>query len=128
MSLTRLQSRRNQPMQHDPSARDQVEIVDHGGGEFAILGPLTFDTARRVMELSKPLFVDHDIIHIDLADVTDSDSAGLALLLEWVNWGRHYVHEIRYENVPEQIQAIARISEVSDLLAAGERWTGPLTK
>lgn len=107
---------------------DPVEIVDHGGGEFAIRGPLTFDTVRLVMDLSKPLFVDHDVLHIDLAEVTEGDSAGLALLLEWVNWARHYVHEIRYQNVPAQIEAIARISEVHDLLAAGERWTGPLTK
>jgi len=115
-------------MPHDPSAGDHVDVVDLGDGEFSIRGALTFDTVRQVMELSKPLFVDHDVIHIDLADVTKSDSAGLALLLEWVNWGRHYVHEIRYRNVPEQIQAIAKISEVSDLLAAGERWTGPLTE
>jgi len=115
-------------MLHEPSARYEAEIIDQGGGRFAIQGPLTYETAREVMELSKPLFADHDVLHIDLAEVTETDSGGLALLLEWVNWGRHYVHEIRYKNIPERIQAIARISEVSDLLAAGERWTGPLKK
>ena len=113
-------------MRHDPNARSQVELVEVGDGKFQIQGPLTFDTVNIVMQRSKALFADHDIIHIDLADVTESDSAGLALLLEWVNWARHYVREISYANIPEQIQAIARISEVSDLLFAGERWTGPL--
>ena len=115
-------------MWHDASAGEDAEIVDEGDGRFSIRGPLTFESVSHVMELSKPLFADHEVLHIDLAGVSDSDSAGLALLLEWVNWGRHYVHEIRYKNVPERIQAIAKISEVSDLLAAGERWTGPLTK
>lgn len=115
-------------MRHDPSAHEEAEIVDQGDGRFAIRGPLTFETVRSVMELSKPLFVDHDVLHIDLAEVTDGDSAGLALLLEWVNWGRHYVHEIRYKHVPKRIQAIAKISEVNDLLVAGERWTGPAGK
>ncbi len=115
-------------MRHDPNARNQVDIVSLGDGRFGIQGPLTFDTVNVVMQRSKALFADHDRLQIDLAEVTQSDSAGLGLLLEWVNWARHYVREIRFENIPEQIQAIARISEVSDLLVAGERWTGPLDK
>lgn len=115
-------------MPHDPDRRYHVDIVDQGGGRFAIEGPLIFETVSAVMERSKELFRDHNVLQIDLAQVSEGDSAGLALLLEWVNWARHYVHEIRYDNVPEQIQAIAAISEVSDLLAAGERWTGPLSK
>lgn len=113
-------------MRHDPKARSQVDIVSLGGGRFGIQGPLTFETVNLVLQRSKALFADHDTLQIDLAEVTESDSAGLALLLEWVNWARHYVREIRYDNVPARIQAIAKISEVGDLLAAGERWTGPL--
>lgn len=115
-------------MRHDPAAGNQADIVSLGEGRFGIQGPLTFETVNVVLQRSKALFADHDILHIDLAEVTESDSAGLALLLEWVNWARHYVREISYENIPEQIQAIAKISEVSDLLVAGERWTGPLNK
>ena len=59
-----------------------------------------------------------------IADVQDGDSAGLAVLLEWVNWAKNYVREIRYINVPDEIVAIAQISEVDDMLTKGERWTG----
>ena len=61
---------------------------------------------------------------IDLADVTASDSAGLALLLEWVTWANHSVREIRFIGVPERVLAIARTTEVEPLLTRGERWSG----
>ena len=36
------------------------------------------------------------------------------------------VREISFQDMPEQVIAIARICEVEDLLKAGERWTGPV--
>ncbi len=100
------------------------EITDLGNGHYAIAGDLTFATAGDVLEQSKEMFSDHTQIEVDLAGVGQADSAGLALLLEWVNWAKHDVREIKYLNTPREIIAIAEISEVDDLLQAGERWTG----
>lgn len=105
-------------------APGEVEFVDLGGGHFAIRGDLTFTTATAALEESKELFADHAIIDVDLSDVRRSDSAGLALLLEWVNWAKNYVREIRFRNIPQQVLSIAQISEVDDMLYKGERWTG----
>lgn len=102
----------------------EVEFVELGSGRFAIRGDLTFQTATAALEESKELFADHAIIEIDLANVRRSDSAGLALLLEWVNWAKNYVREIRFKNIPKQVISIAQISEVDDMLYKGERWTG----
>lgn len=104
----------------------QFELVELGGGRFALRGALSFATAKDILARSKPAFADHAVLKIDLSGVTHSDSAGLALLLEWINWAKHYRREIRYFDVPKAILAIARISEVTDLLHAGERWTGPV--
>lgn len=103
---------------------DKVRFEDLGGGRFALHGALNFFTVTEALETSKELFADHARIEVDLADVPEGDSAGLALLLEWVNWAKNYVREIRYLNVPSQIVAIAQISEVDDMLTKGERWTG----
>ena len=100
-----------------------VELIDEGGGRFTVTGELSFASAATVFERSRKLFDDHDRIEVDLSAVKYGDSAGLALLLEWVNWARYYVREIRYIGIPKQILAIARISEVEDMLSAGERWT-----
>ena len=102
------------------------EFNDLGGGRFALKGKVNFETVSEILADSKDLFAEYSVIKVDLSGVTASDSAGLALLLEWINWAKHYVREIRYFNVPEQIRAIAEISEVDDMLHAGERWTAPV--
>jgi phospholipid transport system transporter-binding protein len=117
---------RNEVMRHSSDSAAQFQLTDLGGGRFALSGALGFATAKAILAASKPLFADHAVLKVDFSAVTHSDSAGLALLLEWINWAKAYRREIRYFNVPPAILAIARISEVSDLLHAGERWTGPV--
>lgn len=102
----------------------RAEIVTVGEGRFALRGDLTFDTVAALMEQGQKRFTAHSRIIIDMTDVAGSDSAGLALLMEWVSWANHSVREIRYENVPERLVNIAAISEVENMLTAGERWSG----
>lgn len=102
----------------------ELKFEDFGDGKFALKGNLNFETVADALETSKTLFADHARIELDLTAVEEGDSAGLALLLEWVNWAKNYVREIRYINVPTGITAIAQISEVDDMLTRGERWTG----
>ena len=56
---------------------------------------------------------------IDLSSVSESDSAGLALLIEWLSVAKQAKRALRYENIPEQIQELARLSDVEPLLLAG---------
>ncbi|HUO81383.1 MAG TPA: STAS domain-containing protein [Gammaproteobacteria bacterium] len=108
------------------AAKLEFEVL--GDGKFAMRGDLAFETVTDALEASKDLFDDYPRIEIDLSGITEGDSAGLALLLEWVNWAKYYVREIRYTAIPKQIRAIAEISEVEDMLRIGERWTGPIEK
>ncbi len=95
-----------------------------GDGRFTVHGELTFQTVVPALDESKSLFAEHSTIELDLAGVTRADSAGLALMLEWVNWARGTAREIRYRNIPRQVISIAQISEVEDMLGRAERWTG----
>jgi phospholipid transport system transporter-binding protein len=99
-------------------------LEDKGDGRFALSGKLTFKTAEKILRASEEPFEDHAQLEIDLSDVTDSDSAGLALLLEWVTWANHSVREISFNGIPEKISAIAKTTEVEGLLERGERWSG----
>jgi phospholipid transport system transporter-binding protein len=111
---------------HAPGPADAggITFSDLGGGSFAVSGVLGFATAMEALEASRRLFEDYSRIEIDLSGVVRADSAGLALLLEWVNWARHTAREIRFLNIPAQIVSMAEISEVEDMLHMGERWTG----
>lgn len=100
------------------------ELQDMGEGRFALTGEITFETAERVLLASEEPFEQHTRIEVDLAGVTKADSAGLALLLEWITWANHTVREIRFLSMPERVLAIARTTEVEQLLKRGERWAG----
>jgi phospholipid transport system transporter-binding protein len=87
-------------------------------------GNMTFRTAGEILHTSEPMFEQHTRIEVDLSNVDKTDSAGLALLLEWITWANHSVREIRFVGMPERIDAIARTTEVDHLLRRGERWAG----
>lgn len=103
---------------------DKFELQDLGEGRFALTGEMTFETAERILLASEEPFEQHTRIEVDLEGVTKADSAGLALLLEWITWANHTVREIRFLSMPERILAIARTTEVEQLLRRGERWAG----
>ena len=65
------------------------KLEDRGGGKFALIGRMGFDTAGRILYDSEEMFEEHTRIEVDLAGVTETDSAGLALLLEWITWANH---------------------------------------
>ena len=102
----------------------EFTLENHGEGRFALTGEMTFDTAEKILDASESLFDEHSQLEVDLSGVTASDSAGLALLLEWVTWANHSVREIRFTGMPQRILAIARTTEVEPLLMRGERWSG----
>lgn len=100
------------------------EFRDLGEGRFALEGEMTFDTVAAILQESTEHFADHTMVEVDLAGITKTDSAGLALLLEWITWANHTVREIHFRNIPEKITNIAHTSDVEELLSAGERWVG----
>ena len=100
------------------------ELKDLGDGRFSLSGEMTFETAERILLGSEEPFEQHTRIEVDLAGVGKSDSAGLALLLEWITWSSHTVREIRFLSMPERVLAIAKTTEVDHLLKRGERWAG----
>jgi phospholipid transport system transporter-binding protein len=112
------------PSQEAGSGREEggrtgATFTELGEGRFELGGELSFHTAGAALEESKGLFSGHEAIEIDLAGITRADSAGLALLLEWVNWAHSNDRRLRFRNLPAQILCIAEISEVEDMLPTG---------
>ena len=50
-----------------------------------------------------------DII-LDFAQVTTTDSAGLALMIEWIKLSRHQRAQLHFRNVPKQLLNLAKLS------------------
>jgi len=107
-------------MQGEAVQRARVSISEPTSGRVVVTGELTFGTAREarqvgilVLESSRA-----ERIVVDCAAVTRADSAGLAVLLDWLAWGRRRSRPLSLQNLPATLVAIARISEVDGLLTA----------
>jgi phospholipid transport system transporter-binding protein len=96
----------------------KARLESLGTGRFRVSGVLDASTAADVLEQSEPRFAQapEPQIEVDLGGVGESDSAGLALLIEWMRVAKQAGKQIHFANVPEQIAALARISEVEDLI------------
>jgi phospholipid transport system transporter-binding protein len=97
----------------------RARLESLGTGRFRVSGVLDASTATAVLEESESRFEQAPEIHVDLGGVGESDSAGLALLIEWLRQARHARKPIHFVNVPAQIEALARISEVEELIGTG---------
>jgi phospholipid transport system transporter-binding protein len=96
----------------------QVGITEPTAGRIVVTGELTFATARDARQLGLMVLegTSAERIVIDCSGVTRADSAGLAVLLDWLAWARRKSRVLNLEGLPESLLAIARISEVDGLL------------
>jgi phospholipid transport system transporter-binding protein len=90
-----------------------------GGERSRVVGSLHFTTVSGLLTAGSEAIGRNEASVIDLAAVTTSDSAGLALLIEWLSVAKCANRTLRYENIPTQLQQLARLSEVEELLTPG---------
>lgn len=106
----------------------KFEVVDPG--HYRVVGPMTFKTVTALLRQSDGRFLRGERAQVDLSQVGDSDSAGLALLIEWKRLARQNNGIVTFANMPPQLTSLARISEVDELLnenAATEGTAQPAT-
>lgn len=99
-----------------PAEVTGFRIARAGDGRLAASGPLDFATAAAALRAGLGLMTGNRAWTIDLSGVTAGDSAGLAVLVEWMSAARARGASVRYASVPAQIVAIARISDLEGLL------------
>jgi phospholipid transport system transporter-binding protein len=102
------------------SSSAALRLTGGADGRFALEGPLVFATARSAREIgTRLLSAGAGAIEVDCAAVTTADSAGLAVLLDWMRTARSAGRTLRYASLPAGLTALARISEVEALLTGG---------
>lgn len=88
-------------------------------GRYAVSGELTFATVPAVLRETRGWFTEGGAIAVDLAGVSRADSAGLALLLEWLRSAKQRSARVVFEHMPAQIHAIARLTALEPVLEMG---------
>jgi phospholipid transport system transporter-binding protein len=94
-------------------AQARCRLEQTGDGRYALLGDLGIESAAGILRRGEAAFPE---ITVDLSGVTDADSAGLAVLIEWVRGARGEGRQIRFLGMPARLGDLARIGGVNELL------------
>ncbi|HYA37107.1 MAG TPA: STAS domain-containing protein [Candidatus Methylomirabilis sp.] len=80
-------------------------------GVFALSGRVTFQTVPQFMARTDDwLQSGTKTVTIDMQGVTLADSAGVALMLEWLQRARAAGRELVFTNLPEQVRQLIHVS------------------
>ncbi len=90
---------------------------DPHGTRVALDGTLDFDTAREVLGQGSRAIESSELTTIDFAGVGRCNSAGLALMIEWLAVARRANRRVRFAHVPDGLRQLARVCQVEYLLA-----------
>lgn len=81
-----------------------------------VAGALTATQVPELLRQSQRWFAAGQDLTLDLGAVTQADSAGVALLLDWTRQARQQQIQLRLINIPEQMQAIIDFCALGDIL------------
>jgi len=89
-----------------------------GAGQYELHGALTLGTVAGLREQGRETFArSSGPIVVNLGKVERADSGGLALLVDWLAWAQLARRELKFTALPAALLALARVSDVEDLLA-----------
>ena len=98
------------------SKSTDVEILHHGAGRFGLTGTVNFDNAGQVMAEGQRRFARHDDVVVDTSAAEVSNTAGLAVLMEWASWCNIRDIGLRYDGLHANALAVAELNGVTMML------------
>lgn len=87
-----------------------------GDGALRASGELTFETAAEALAAGDQLLASDTDAHIDLSGVREGDSAGLAVLVEWLAGQHARGGRLVYAGMPAQMRSMARMCGLEEML------------
>ena len=90
-------------------------MIRREGRKITVSGPVTLANAARVLEEGRQHLAE-GARTVDFGEVTEMDSALLALALAWLREARQAKRELAFANLPESLQTLCRLYGVEDLL------------
>ncbi len=96
---------------------NEPRLTETGNGRWLLEGELNFSSVLEVPGTPFTGLTAGREIQVDLKGVTRTDSAGLALLLEWQRESERVGKAITFIHVPEQLLAIASLCGLDEILS-----------
>jgi phospholipid transport system transporter-binding protein len=85
------------------------------GERCTLAGPVTMENVTAVLAEGNALFKTPRVV-VDLAGVTEVDSAAVSLLLEWRRAAGKENRRVDFENVPPNLESLAELYGVAHLI------------
>lgn len=95
-----------------------ASVTARGQGRLVVEGTLDFSTVPALAVEGARLFPASGRVEIDLAGVGAANSAGLVLLLEWLEIARGRKLSLRFRNLPDSLVGLAGLTNLTNLLPA----------
>jgi len=90
-------------------------MISCDGERCKLEGPVNSGNVVAALEESARLFTAPSIT-VDLAGLTEVDSAAISLLLEWRRAAQRDKRKVTYVNLPDNLKSLATLYGVSELL------------
>ena len=100
----------------DDREHSKARIQRRDTRSFGVSGAMTFDSVNALWRESDEMFSGEDVAEIDLREVTHTDSAGLALLVEWLREAGRRGGRVEFLNLPAQMIALADAANLQPVL------------
>ena len=97
-------------------ANNQARVERQEDGRVMVAGDLNFETVPIIRQQGQALFANCSAIDVDLSGVVRSNSAGLALLIEWMRFAKSNNQTITFHHLPSQMQDIASVCGIDGKL------------
>jgi len=90
-------------------------IVSRGPGRFALEGDVRKEHVADLWAHGQALWSNLAQVELDLVAVESCDSAGLALLVDWLRIAKSQGQRLHLKNFTAQMAALARLGELESL-------------
>ena len=101
--------------------------VDATPNGVRVSGDLGFATPAESLRRAERRFTDavaSEVTRVDVSGIDQADSATLAVLLAWSAHARRDGRRLRYEGLPSDLLALAKLADATDLLDPREPGAG----
>ena len=96
-----------------------VQVAINKAGAIPVCtveGELDFNSAKLVLESVSPHIKENASLVIDLAGISRANSAGLALMIEWLATARRSGSTVTFHHIPDGLRQLASVCQVDRLI------------
>lgn len=79
---------------------------------YIVEGELSFFSLNKTNIANYDFINSTAAISLDLSAVTVADSAGLALIIDWIKYGKQNNTKLTFKNIPQQLLTLAELSNI----------------